>query len=106
MFRAFRLVIPAAVAVMVASSGVASAKTTSPTAATTQTAKPAMHKAHAKGSAAVKKIQTALNKNGANLKVDGLMGPSTRAAIKSFQAGHGLKATGKLDKATKAKLLG
>lgn len=57
-----------------------------------------------RGSAAVKSLQEALNKNGANVSVDGKMGPKTRAALKSFQQGHGLKATGKLDKATKAAL--
>jgi peptidoglycan hydrolase-like protein with peptidoglycan-binding domain len=57
-----------------------------------------------KGSAAVKSMQEALNKNGAKLSVDGKMGPKTRAALKSFQQGHGLKATGKLDAATKKAL--
>jgi peptidoglycan DL-endopeptidase CwlO len=54
----------------------------------------------------VKSAQEALNKSGANLAVDGKMGPKTRAAVKSFQQGHGLKATGHLDKATMAALKG
>ena len=62
-----------------------------------------MHKGSA-GSASVKSAQEALNKEGANLTVDGKSGPKTRAAIKSYQQAHGLKATGKLDKATKAAL--
>ena len=56
------------------------------------------------GSSSVKAAQEALNKNGAILAVDGKMGPQTKAAIKSFQQSHGLKATGHLDKATKAAL--
>lgn len=49
-------------------------------------------------------LQEALNKNGATLKVDGRMGKNTRAALKDFQSKNGLKATGKLDKASRAKL--
>lgn len=69
--------------------------------------KPAAHShmAHrGAGSTAVKDAQEALNKQGAGLTVDGKMGPKTQAALKSFQQAHGLKATGKLDKATKAAL--
>lgn len=85
--------------------------TTAPLTASAATApqKPAVHKtmkkhmAH-KGSASVKSVQEALNKQGANLSVDGKMGPKTKAAIKSFQQAHGLKATGHLDKATRAAL--
>lgn len=65
--------------------------------------KPAMkHVMHA--SMAVKKAQEALNKHGAMLKVDGMMGPKTSSAIKSFQKANGLKPTGHLTKATLAKL--
>ena len=49
-------------------------------------------------------IQKALNKQGFKLKVNGIAGPKTRAAIKSFQKQKGLKVTGKADKATLAKL--
>jgi len=49
-------------------------------------------------------IQAALNKSGAKLKVDGLMGKQTRAALKKYQSANGLKATGQADKATLAKL--
>lgn len=76
---------------------------TKPTAAHS-TAKHKKKTARSGGSAAVKNVQQALNKNGANVAVDGKMGPKTKAALKSFQQGHGLKATGKLDKATKAAL--
>ena len=48
----------------------------------------------------VKAIQEALNKAGAKLKVDGLMGKGTHAALKEFQSKHGLKATGYANKAT------
>lgn len=55
---------------------------------------------HRAPSAHVKAIQDALDKSGANLKIDGLMGKNTRAALKKFQSGHGIKATGTADKAT------
>jgi len=48
----------------------------------------------------IAKIQMALNANGAQLDVDGKLGPATRDALKSFQSAHGLKATGRSDAAT------
>lgn len=76
--------------------------------ATSTTAKKTAHKAvikHVKhASAVVKKAQEALNKHGAMLKVDGMMGPKTRDAIRSFQKANGLKPTGLLTKATLSKL--
>src|SRR5271166_3203482 len=48
----------------------------------------------------VAKLQMALNANGAQLDVDGRMGPKTVAALKSFQQQHNLKATGRVDAAT------
>lgn len=62
------------------------------------------HHMHHMGSAKVKSVQEALNKEGATLTVDGMMGPKTKSALKSFQQAHGLKATGHLDKATQAAL--
>jgi len=62
------------------------------------------HKKPASSATQVKAAQTALNKQGANLTVDGHMGPKTRDALKSFQTAHGLKATGKLDHPTQAAL--
>ena len=56
------------------------------------------------GSDSVKSVQAALNKSGASVKVDGMMGPGTRAALKKYQGANGLKATGRVDDATKAKL--
>jgi peptidoglycan hydrolase-like protein with peptidoglycan-binding domain len=53
----------------------------------------------------VAKVQTALNANGAQLDVDGRWGSKTSAALKSYQSGHGLKPTGKMNTAT-AKALG
>jgi len=52
----------------------------------------------------VMNVQQALNKMGFKLRVDGLYGPRTRAAVRSFQTQHGLTANGKLDQATLAKL--
>ena len=72
--------------------------------------KPAKHmtKKHVKkvahGSAEVRMLQTALNKHGAKLMVDGRMGKHTHAALRAFQKKSGLKVTGTLDKATRAKL--
>jgi peptidoglycan hydrolase-like protein with peptidoglycan-binding domain len=62
------------------------------------------HKMSAREKSEVESAQTALNKQGANLTVDGRLGPKTREAIKTFQTAHGLKATGKLDKATRTAL--
>ena len=45
-------------------------------------------------------LQTALNNNGAQLNVDGKMGPATRTALKQFQSSHHLKVTGRADPAT------
>jgi len=53
---------------------------------------------------AVKALQTALNKNGAAVKVDGKMGPGTRAALKKYQSANGLTPSGRDDAATRAKL--
>jgi len=53
----------------------------------------------------VKKLQTALNANGASLTVDGKMGAKTTAALKTFQQAHGLKVTGHPDKETRAALM-
>jgi peptidoglycan hydrolase-like protein with peptidoglycan-binding domain len=52
----------------------------------------------------VKAVQTALNKEGQRLKVDGKMGPQTETAIMKFQKAKGLPATGKGDAATLKKL--
>jgi peptidoglycan hydrolase-like protein with peptidoglycan-binding domain len=52
----------------------------------------------------VEKLQTALNANGAQLTVDGKMGPQTKSALMDFQKSKGLKATGKVDKETIAAL--
>lgn len=110
MFRPIKLVGTVAFAVLLASSGVAFAKTAAST-ATSVAAPKAAHsakmaaKSHGKAVPAIKKTQEALNKHGAQLKLDGKMGPATRTALKNFQAEHGLKKTGRLDKATRAKLL-
>jgi peptidoglycan hydrolase-like protein with peptidoglycan-binding domain len=48
----------------------------------------------------VAQVQTQLNAAGAQLTVDGHMGPATRAALKSFQQQHNLKVTGQPDAAT------
>lgn len=45
-------------------------------------------------------VQSALNANGAKLKVDGKMGKQTHAALRAFQHKHHLKPTGQADSAT------
>lgn len=69
-------------------------------------ATPAMKQAMNKGAwhKEMMAAQTALNNNGASLKVDGKMGPKTKAALTAFQTKENLKATGHLDKETKAAL--
>ena len=51
-----------------------------------------------------KAVQSALNKEGYQLKVDGKMGKQTHAALKDYQSKNGLPATGKADAATMRKL--
>ena len=53
---------------------------------------------------AVSALQEALNKQGAKLKVDGLMGGKTKAALRNYQKANGLKVSGMADDATKKKL--
>ena len=37
-------------------------------------------------------------------RIDGVMGPKTRAAVREFQASHGLPQTGRLDETTQERL--
>lgn len=71
-----------------------------------QTKMRSTHRQHAKANRAtrVERLQQALNKNGASLKVDGKWGRNTESALKSFQKDHGLKVTGRMDKATRGQL--
>jgi peptidoglycan hydrolase-like protein with peptidoglycan-binding domain len=48
----------------------------------------------------IESVQTALNANGAQLTVDGRMGPKTTAALRAYQHQHNLKVTGRPDRAT------
>jgi peptidoglycan hydrolase-like protein with peptidoglycan-binding domain len=54
----------------------------------------------------VTKLQQLLNSHGANIGVDGSFGPSTLAAVQSFQSAHGLSADGVVGPNTKAALDG
>ena len=65
-------------------------------------AKPAV--SAASSSSAVTALQRALASQGIPVKVDGVLGPSTRDAIKAFQTQHHLPVTGEPDQATLAKL--
>lgn len=55
--------------------------------------------------ARVKQTQEALNKHGANLKADGVMGEDTRKELRGYQRRNNLTETGRIDDAT-AKSLG
>ena len=52
----------------------------------------------------VKAVQTALNKEGYSVAVDGKMGKQTHDALMKFQKASGLPSTGKADAATLKKL--
>lgn len=52
----------------------------------------------------VMQIQSALNQSGDHLSVDGIMGPHTRSALRSYQRLHGLQPTGKPDPQTLQRL--
>ena len=51
-----------------------------------------------------KSVQSALNKEGYQLKVDGRMGKQTHAALRDYQSKNGLPPSGKADDATMRKL--
>ncbi len=60
---------------------------------------------HMQNSDQVKKIQEALKSKGDDPgAIDGRMGRTTRAAIRTFQKSNGIKVTGTLDKETADKL--
>jgi len=69
-------------------------------------AKPMMakHAAKTKRSTEIRALQEALNKTGATLHVDGVWGSKTHAALVNYQKTHDLKATGRIDKATRDSL--
>jgi peptidoglycan DL-endopeptidase CwlO len=52
----------------------------------------------------IERIQQALNSAGDKTAIDGKWGPKTEAALKQFQQKHGIKATGRLDQATRKRL--
>ena len=49
-------------------------------------------------------MQEALDSEGAHVRIDGVWGPSTEAALRHFQEVHGLHVTGRLDRATRGQL--
>ncbi|HEV2373076.1 MAG TPA: peptidoglycan-binding protein [Streptosporangiaceae bacterium] len=57
-------------------------------------------------SGCVTELQELLNEHGANLAVDGDFGPATLAAVKTYQADHGLSVDGIVGPQTKASLTG
>ena len=52
----------------------------------------------------VAQLQRALDANGANVRVDGVMGPDTQTALRNYQQQHGLQPTGELDAQTRTSL--
>jgi peptidoglycan hydrolase-like protein with peptidoglycan-binding domain len=73
------------------------------TAQTMQQQRP-MRSSRSASSQSVRDLQAALNKNGANLEVDGKMGPKTREALRKYQSANNLRATGSIDAETRTKL--
>ncbi|MBM3487961.1 MAG: hypothetical protein FJX67_15240 [Alphaproteobacteria bacterium] len=67
-----------------------------PMAAKPMAAKPMAKKARM-ADAKVMAVQEALVKNGHKVKVDGVMGKNTRAALKRFQSKNKMRATGVVD---------
>ncbi len=55
-------------------------------------------------SATIRQVQQTLNQRGVKVATDGLMGPGTQAAIKSFQQSEKLEPTGNLNRQTLAAL--
>ena len=73
-----------------------------PAAATTTATKTVV-----KPSKTVKDIQTALKAAGFDPgKIDGRIGKNTRAAVKQYQTSKNMKATGRIDRATRVALIG
>lgn len=54
----------------------------------------------------VKDLQTQLNQNGANLDVDGVFGPNTKAAVENYQKSNGLAVDGMVGPETMGALTG
>jgi peptidoglycan DL-endopeptidase CwlO len=54
----------------------------------------------------IEAVQQALNSSGDKIKVDGIWGMKTEAALKQFQEQHHLKVTGRLDRATDKQMHG
>ncbi|HEY1719725.1 MAG TPA: peptidoglycan-binding domain-containing protein [Magnetospirillaceae bacterium] len=52
----------------------------------------------------IESVQAALANSGQSVAIDGVWGPKTTAALKDFQKAHGLKATGRLNHATREAL--
>jgi hypothetical protein len=78
----------------------APATTPPPAAAAPAMKMPEKKKPEAYSRRAVEMVQAALNNKGANLEIDGTMNAATKAALKKYQAGNKLKATGAIDQAT------
>jgi len=62
------------------------------------------HAASAAHRTLVMKVQRALDKQGAEIKVDGIVGPTTDRALLNFQSAHHLALTGKIDPAVEKAL--
>lgn len=69
-----------------------------------QTATPSATTAVALTEPTIKALQEALNKQGIEVKTDGVLNDETRAAVRKYQSQHHLPVTGEADKATLDKL--
>jgi peptidoglycan hydrolase-like protein with peptidoglycan-binding domain len=52
----------------------------------------------------IRQLQQALNDNGEQVNIDGVMGPQTERALRDYQQKNGLQASGMLDEQTRQKL--
>jgi|SRR5690349_10449052 peptidoglycan hydrolase-like protein with peptidoglycan-binding domain len=75
----------------------------SPSSSVAQMSSPTQER-HAAYSHRVALWQEALDSVGANVRIDGVLGPATEAALKHYQQQNGLPTTGQLDAATQPTL--
>jgi peptidoglycan hydrolase-like protein with peptidoglycan-binding domain len=108
MNRSIKVLSAALILATATTSGFAATAATAPAntapAAQQGTATTANAKTSAMSRRTVEEMQTALDRNGAKLDVDGYFGPKTRAALIGFQKSHQLKPSGVLDHATRQAL--
>ncbi len=66
--------------------------------------RPSHQPSHAAPLHSVALLQESLDSVGANVRVDGMWGPATAAALRHYQRQNGLQVTSQLDQATRTRL--